>query len=132
MEAVSGGRRLVCADGGQNRQRTAAAFLHPPNHRVQPLSTDLATIPRPHTVTLGRDGNVRLVVGGDLYHFNCNDLVISLNRTIFVLKSRTFSAHKVINRSSWAFYNIGTDCNLTNVYFDSVIVSYTVETNIMR
>ena len=56
----------MCADGGQNRQRTAAAFLHPPNHRVQPLSTDLAKIPSPLTVTLSRDGNVRPVVGGDL------------------------------------------------------------------
>ena len=82
MEAVSGGRRLVCADGGQNRQRTAAAFLHPPNHRVQPLSTDLATIPPPHTVILGRMETCdRLWVGiGDLSSLlYCNDLAISLN-----------------------------------------------------
>ena len=63
MEAVSGGRRLVCADGGQNRQRTAAAFLHPPNHRVQPLSTDLATIPPPH---LAQQNNLCLEIKNTL------------------------------------------------------------------
>ena len=100
MEAVSGGRRLVCADGGQNRQRTAAAFLHPPNHRVQPLSTDLATIPPPHTVILGRMETCdRLWVG--IFRHYCTAMIwpsrSTVNRAIFVFDSRTLSALKVMN-----------------------------------